>query len=97
MLPDTTSIQSMQGHDDVLDRVRTVIGDALQLGARSADLTVDTPLLGNLPELDSMAVVTVISALEGNFDFMVGDDDDMAEAFENVGSLVDYVKAKCTH
>jgi acyl carrier protein len=94
MSPDTTVIHSKQGYDEALEQVRTIIGDALQLEARSAGLNVDTPLLGNLPELDSMAVISVISALEGNFDFEVSDDDDIAEAFESVGTLVKYVKAK---
>lgn len=94
MLSGTTFIHIKQGHDDALERVRAVIGDALQIDSRLTDLNLDTPLLGNLPELDSMAVVTVISSLESNFDFVVGDDDDIAEAFENVGTLVNYVKTK---
>jgi acyl carrier protein len=94
MLPNTSFTHSVPRYDDALDQVRAIIGDALQLGNRSADLQADTPLIGNLPELDSMAVVTVISALEGEFDFIVDDDDDMSSAFQSVGSLVAYVEAK---
>ena len=48
----------------MLDEVRKVLADALQLGGRANSMQAITPLLGNIPELDSMAVVTVITALE---------------------------------
>ena len=76
------------------EQVRMVIGDALQLGSRGADLNINTLLLGNLPELDSMAVVTVITALEEHFQFTVEDDDDLAEAFVGLESLTRYVSQK---
>ena len=79
---------------NTIKQVRRVLGDALQLGDRGADLEVGTPLLGNLPELDSMAVVTVITALEEYFHFVVDDDDDLADAFETLGSLTGYVSRK---
>lgn len=81
----------MMSASNSLEKLRGVIGEALQLGCRGADLLEDTPLLGNLPELDSMAVVTVIAALEEHFHFVVEDDDDLAEAFETLGSLNRYV------
>ena len=84
----------MTGSADSLEQVRGVLGEALQLGHRGADLNAATPLLGNLPELDSMAVVTVITALEERFHFVVDDDDDLAQAFETLGSLNRYVSGK---
>ena len=91
---------SMTSNDAVLDisstvtQVRRVLGDALQLGVRCVDLEEETLLLGNLPELDSMAVVTVITALETHFHFVVDDDDDLAEAFMTLGALSNYVARK---
>jgi acyl carrier protein len=76
-----------------LDQVRRVLGDVLQLGPRVEDFDRDTALLGNLPELDSMAVVSVISALEEQFGVVIEDDDINAEAFEKLGSLVDWLNA----
>lgn len=80
--------------NEVFIEVRKVIGDALQLGVRLEGLERDTPLVGNLPELDSMAVVTIITALEDNFGFIVEDDDDLSTAFETLGNLVDYAEEK---
>ena len=77
-----------------LDQIRNLIGDILELGDRTGTLTLDTPLLGNLPELDSMAVVAVITELEQRFDIIVDDDDIGAETFETVGSLLDFVVRK---
>ena len=80
--------------EDMLIVVRQILGHALQLGSRLESLEKDTPLVGNLPELDSMAVVSVITALEEHFSFVVDDDDDVSQAFETLGSLTDYVDAK---
>ncbi len=80
--------------DDMFIVVRQIVGDALQLGSRLESLERDTPLVGNLPELDSMAVVTVITALEEHFSFVVDDDDDVSQAFDTLGCLTEYVDAK---
>ena len=78
----------------MLDEVREIVGDALQLEERTAELQADTALLGNLPELDSMAVVLVITALEEHFGFIVGDDEITADTFTTLGSLADFVEEK---
>jgi acyl carrier protein len=80
----------------ILDDIKRVLGDALQLGERAGELEEDTPLLGNIPELDSMAVVTVVTALEDYFDIFVEDDEISAETFETVGSLTRFVSEKMT-
>jgi acyl carrier protein len=76
------------------EQVRAVLRDTLQLGARGDRLTRSTALLGSLPELDSMAVITVIAALEERFGIMVDDDDISAETFATLGSLADFVDQK---
>jgi acyl carrier protein len=76
------------------ERVRQIIGDVLQLGARTASLSADSGLLGNIPEFDSMAVVSVITALEDSFGIIVEDDEIDAATFETVGSLAAFVDGK---
>jgi acyl carrier protein len=51
-------------------------------------------LFGALPEFDSMAVVTIVTALEEQFDIVIEDDDLTAEVFATVGSLADFVDHK---
>ena len=77
-----------------LEDVKTILADALQLGQRVGSFTVSTQLLGNLPELDSMAVVTIITALEQQFALTVEDDEIDADTFETLGSLTDFVDRK---
>lgn len=77
-----------------IDTVRKILGDTLQLGDRVEALDGATPLFGSIPEFDSMAVVTVITAMEDRFGFVVEDDEISAETFETVGSLAAFAERK---
>jgi acyl carrier protein len=77
-----------------LDEVKATLIDVLSLGDAGQRLTADSPLLGSLPELDSMAVVSLIGALEERFGIAIDDDDLSASTFETLGSLADFVAAK---
>lgn len=79
---------------DVQQEVISIIRRVLDLGTRSIAWTPDTPLLGSLPELDSMAVATLITSLEEHFGFVVADDEIDGSTFATVGTLVDFVIAK---
>ena len=76
-----------------LDEVKTILTDVLGLDPATA-LSADTPLLGSLPELDSMAVVSLIGALEDHFGIAVDDDDISASTFATLGSLAAFVEQK---
>lgn len=77
-----------------IDNIKIVLRDTLQLGDRIENFDASTSLFGSLPEFDSMAVVSIITALEERFDFIVDDDEITAEVFETVGSLSDFVEQK---
>ncbi len=74
--------------------VKNILRETLQIGDRADGLENDTPLLGNIPELDSMAVAMLITAMEEHFDIFVDDDDISAETFETFGSLCEFVEEK---
>jgi acyl carrier protein len=77
------------------DDVKSLLGSTLQLGgSRVQSMTQTTPLLGSIPEFDSIAVVNVITALEEHFGFTVQDDEMSAEIFATVGSLTEFVDSK---
>lgn len=78
----------------VIDDVKQVLGETLQLGSRSDDFTAETPLFGAIAEFDSMAVVTVVTALEERFGIFVEDDEIEVEVFATVGSLAAFVTQK---
>lgn len=71
-----------------------MLDEVLSLGGRSATYTRDTALLGTLPQLDSMAVVSLITTLEERFNIMIPDDEIDSDTFASVGSLADYVATK---
>lgn len=77
-----------------IDQVRAILDTTLNLGGRGRDFTRATALLGNLPELDSMAVVMVLTGIEERFGIVIEDDEVSAETFETLGTLVDFVDAK---
>lgn len=79
---------------DVLDDIKSIIDDTLGLGGRARSLTAGSGLLGEIPEFDSMAVVSVLTAIEEHFGIEIDDDEVSAEVFETVGSLARFVAAK---
>ena len=85
------------GREKCVEVAREVLGvleSVLNLRGRAARFELGTPLLGSLPELDSMAVVSVITTLEERFGFTVGDDEIDGATFATVGSLVAFVDGK---
>lgn len=83
----------MQYTDTTLRGVIEVIVATLGLGDRAETLTGSTPLLNNMPELHSMAVVALAVALEREFDLEIDDEDLTGEVFETIGTLAAFVEA----
>jgi acyl carrier protein len=81
---------------DIKNEVLSILDEVLSLKGRAACFALDTPLLGAIPELDSMAVVALISTLEERFGFMIDDDEIDGAAFASLGTLVDFVRGKQT-
>lgn len=79
---------------NTLNDVKDLLAQSLQLGRRADAYTADSPLLGAIPELDSMAVVNLITAMEEQFGFVVEDDEISADTFATLGSLATFVERK---
>jgi acyl carrier protein len=77
-----------------LESVKSVLVTTLGVEDRVDSIDASTPLLGSMPELDSMAVVELVAALEAKFHIVVDDDDVTAEVFETLGSLTSLVEEK---
>jgi acyl carrier protein len=76
----------------ILDQVKVLVAETLGLEDRIGTLDASTPLLGELPELDSLAVVTVAAEIENRFNFKVDDADFTADVFETLGTLAAFVE-----
>lgn len=77
-----------------IDQVRTILRDTLGLGKLRLD--DHAPLLGAVPELDSMAVAGVITALEERFGIAIADDEISARHFATLAALDAFVQSKLT-
>lgn len=75
---------------DLLKLLDTTLG----LDGRALAFTEDTTLLGSVPELDSIGVVSVITALEERYGFSIEDDEIDGPTFASVGSLLAFVETK---
>ena len=77
-----------------LVEVKKILAQTLQIGTAVDAMTPATRLLGALPELDSMAVVSILTALEESFGFTVDDDEISADTFATLGTLTSFVDHK---
>lgn len=77
---------------DIEQEVLAILDEALGLEGRTLAFQPDTPLLGALPELDSMAVLSVLNLIEERFGFIIGDDEIDGSTFATVETLVAFVK-----
>lgn len=79
---------------NTLQEVLALLDETLGLNGRGMSYTRETSLLGAVPELDSMAVLGVITAMEERFGFYAADDEIDGTTFATVGTLVDFVESK---
>lgn len=79
---------------DTVEQLKSLLGEALGIGDRAAALGAASPLLGSVAELDSAAVIHVITGLEERFGISIDDDEIDASLFDTVGSLAAFVDRK---
>ena len=79
---------------DISRELLLILDEVLSLQGRGLAFTRDTPLLGAVPEFDSMAVITLVSAIEERFGFSIDDDEIDGSLFATVGTLADFVSTK---
>jgi acyl carrier protein len=79
---------------DIQTEVLRILDSVLSLNGRAHGFEAATPLLGAVPEFDSMAVVTLITTIEEQFGITVDDDEISGDVFATVGSLTEFVTQK---
>jgi acyl carrier protein len=75
-----------------VEEVKAVLVDALGVEDQAAAIDATTPLFGSLPELDSMAVLELVLALEDRFAITIEGEDVTADAFATLTSLTEFVE-----
>jgi acyl carrier protein len=79
---------------NITQNVYRIVDESLGLNGRSSTFSMNTALLGSIPELDSMTVLHLIAELETQLGLTVYDDDLSSSTFETLGSLVAFVNSK---
>jgi len=79
---------------EAIEFVKDLFRNQLQMGERADALTADSPIVGAIPEFDSVAVVSLVTAIEEQLGVEIEDDEITGELFETVGSLADFVAEK---
>ncbi len=74
--------------------ILSLLDEILSLNGRTAGFNAETALLGAIPELDSMAVVALITGMEERFGITAEDDEIDGSVFATVGSMVKFVESK---
>ncbi len=84
----------MSIHTSSFDGVKAVLIETLGIEDRAATINLSTPLFGSMPELDSLAVLDLVTGLEERFDLVIDDTEFSADIFETVGSLAAFLDDK---
>lgn len=92
----------MANSDQITIETKKILAEILGLNERVNSIEQDTILLGNIPELDSVAVVAILLEIEKRFSMTIKDDEISARTFETFGNLVDFIsknsiKTDCCH
>jgi acyl carrier protein len=77
---------------ETMTEVADIVASVLGIEERARTLNEDTPLLGAMPELDSLAVVELITALSEHYGFDPDDVDLSGDAFDTIGTLANFVE-----
>jgi acyl carrier protein len=74
------------------DSLRAILSAQLGTAYPPSHFDESTPLLGSIPELDSMAVVGILAAIEDTTGIAIPDDEVSADVFATFGTLREFVE-----
>ena len=83
--------QKIYNQPEIYLIVKELLIETLSLELSTDELDDDALLLGDIPEFDSMAIVSVITGLEDTFEFTSADDELTADVFESITSVVEFI------
>lgn len=93
-MPESTTNKKMTPNNQVLVDVCSLLTSTLGLNPGAIVPCADTPLLGVIPELDSMSVVTFLITVEEQYEIVIHDDEVDAGIFQTIGSLAEFLQSK---
>ena len=79
---------------NVRTELLALLDSTLNLNGRGLAFVDSTPLMGAVPELDSMGVVSLLTAFEDRLGIAVEDDEIDGSIFRTFGTLLEFVQQK---
>ena len=79
---------------NVRTELLALLDSSLGLGGRGLSFEDNSPLMGAVPELDSMGVIAVLTAFEDRLGLTVEDDEIDGSIFQTFGTLRSFVEDK---
>jgi len=76
-----------------LDEVKDLVAETLGIVDRLDSMNASTGLFGSLPELDSMAVIELVTAIQEKFGLEIEPASLTMDTFETIGALAAFVDA----
>ena len=80
--------------ENIIEELRHLIAEKLDRNITLEEIDPDAPLLGEGLNLDSLAIVELITLSEENFGIEFGEDDLTMEAFANLRTLAGVIAAR---
>ncbi|NJP04552.1 MAG: acyl carrier protein [Chloroflexaceae bacterium] len=80
--------------ETIIDQLRHIIAEQLDVNIRLEDIEADTPLFEGGLGLDSIAIMAFITLIEENFHFQFAEDELTMEPFQNLRTLAHFVSTK---
>ncbi|MGH8547088.1 MAG: acyl carrier protein [Methylococcales bacterium] len=77
--------------EDVIDRLKHIIAEQLDVNIGLQDIDADAPILEGGLGLDSIAIVEFITAIEESFGIQFADDDLNLKPFQNLVTLAKFI------
>lgn len=81
---------------DMQKELAHILDDVLVLKGRGISLSAESRLMGAIPELDSMAVLSVLEAIRDRLDVTIADDEIDGRMFSTLGALTEFVSARAS-
>jgi len=82
---------------DLTQTISRILSAQLGPAYPAGSFRSDSALLGRIPELDSMAVVGILAAIEDEMGISIPDDEVSADAFATFGALESFVREQLPH
>ena len=79
-------------HSEIEEKIKNILISKLDVKPETlTEGSSETPLLGRGVGLDSMETLSLVAAIEIEFDIEIPDDDLTVDLFKSIGTLAEYI------